>query len=60
MYLSQCKCVLDKLEMSYKRPQMLKDFYINLGERLKQSVIYLMEVMTNASEYGTWYRYEDV
>ena len=43
MYLSQCKCVLDKLEMSYKRPQMLKDFYINLGERLKQSVIYLME-----------------
>jgi len=43
MYLSQCKCVLDKLEMSYKRPQMLKQFYITLGERLKKSVIALME-----------------
>tara|TARA_R110002020_G_scaffold86735_1_gene214152 strand:- start:503 stop:949 length:447 start_codon:yes stop_codon:yes gene_type:complete len=42
-YLSECKGVLDKLEMSYKRPQMLKDFYNNLGERLKESVICLME-----------------
>ena len=42
-YLSECKGVLDKLEMSYKRPQMLKDFYNGLAERLKESVLALME-----------------
>jgi len=41
-WLSKCKSVLDKLEMSYKRPQMLKDFYISIGERLKTAVLSLM------------------